>query len=338
MNKEYGDGFSIDDYDGGNADDFDGGDFEAGENTGALTFSVAQDSILDGFKREQADELEEALEDDPEADEDLDSLEDTDDGDASEEFDPAAIIEELQDRITTDDLLEVLDELAPLFGVRWVRVSGSIKLFGNLEDKDRAYQWLRSRRRYMTKDGRLEWGEHARNREIAVKYARDTGLKNEQARNVYHAKKQAGLLKPRKKAETLEERVEESVKLKLRRVRKSPEFEALPNKQAKDALIDQLRAEYPAIALERLEKKARKDDAKRIKEGQAYAVAMLRAEGHTMKGAKQALNELTDRLIELSVLIAKGPGGLTTESDIRLFTEEAAMLNQRIRELSGSDE
>lgn len=322
------------DWNDDDLDDRDGSYYEAEDNTGALNFNTPNNSLLDDYEREQGEHDD----DDPQADGDISSLEDAEGAEASDDLDPQHIVEALQAAINTNDVIEVLDELRPLFGVTWLEVNGRIKLFGEPEDKYMARRWLLSRRRYMSKDGRHEWSEQHNLREGQVKDRRDAVIRNAAARYHYHQRKAAGLLTPRKKAETLEEKVEASVKIKLQRVRKTPEFEALPTKEAKDAYIEQVKADYEVSAKKRLEGKALRAETKRTKAEQGHAIKALRSQGHTVAEAKRATLELTDRLVEISVLIAHGPTALHTEADLRLLADEAMLINQRIHELSGREQ
>ena len=322
------------DWDDSDLDDRDGGYYEAGDNTGALKFNTAQNSLLDDHHRDQGEHDD----DDPETDENICSLEDAEGCEASDDLDPQDIVEALQAAINTNDVIEVLEELRPLFGVTWLEVNRRIKLFGDPNDKHRARQWLLSRRRYMSKDGRHEWSEQHNLREGQVTDRREAVIRNAVARYRYHQRKADGLLTPRKKAETIKEQVEASVTLKLQRVRKTPEFEALPTKEAKDAYIEQVKAEHEVSAKARLEGKALRAETKRTKAEQGHAIKALRSQGHTVAEAKRATLELTDRLVEISVLIAQGPTALHTEADLRLLADEAMLINQRIHELSGREE
>jgi hypothetical protein len=194
----------------------------------------------------------------------------------------------------------------------------------------------------MTADGRIEFSDWQNRREYLTNEKRSLVIKAAEQRDRDQFNRLIGKGKKRvKKDRTVEERVEEGVKRKVREVRRtSEEFRSLTTIEAKERYIDQLTVEHGAklrAKYERAAEKATKEAIKVTKAERSHALKIIAAEtGKSELTARRKLDDLITRLTEINTILSEPPNALNTKSDRKKLQDEAEMINARLRDFRGS--
>ena len=253
-----------------------------------------------------------------------------------------ALASQLEGSLNTSEMMSLIEEARVHYGVRLVEVNGRLKPFGEPADVQEFLKAFQSSRRYMTADGRIEFSDWQNRREYLAADKRNLIIKAAEQSDRDRFNRLIGKGKKRvKKDRTIEERVEEGVKRKVRDVRRtSEEFLSLPTKEAKDRYLDQLKVEHGAklrAKYERAAEKATKEAIKVTKAERSHALKIIAAEtGKSELTARRKLDDLITRLTEINTILSEPPNALHTVSDRRKLQDEAEMINARLRDFRGS--
>ena len=253
-----------------------------------------------------------------------------------------ALASQLEGSLNTSEIMSLIEEAREHYGVRLLEINGRMKPFGEPEDVQKFLKDFVASRMYMTPDGRHEFSDWQNRREYLAADKRTLIIKAAEQRDRDRFNRLIGKGKKRvKKERTIEERVEEGVKRKVRDVRRtSEEFLSLPTKEAKDRYLDQLRVEHGArlrAKYERAAEKATKEAMKVTKAERSHALKIIAAEtGKSELTARRKLDDLITRLTEINTILSEPPNALHTVSDRKKLQDEAEMINARLRDFRGS--
>lgn len=255
-----------------------------------------------------------------------------------------ALASQLEGSLNTSEMMSLIEEAREHYGVRLLEINGRMKPFGEPEDVQKFLKAFQSSRRYMTADGRHEFSDWKNSREYRVADKINLVIKAAEQRDRDRFNRLIGK-KRVKKERTIEERVEEGVKRKVRDVRRtSEEFRSIKLKDDRDRYIDRLEVEHRAKLTakyereaERAKDKATKDALKVTKAERSHALKIIAAQtGKSELTARRKLDDLIARLTEINTILSEPPNALHTVSDRRKLQDEAEMINARLRDFRGS--
>jgi hypothetical protein len=253
-----------------------------------------------------------------------------------------ALASQLEGSLNTSEWMSMIEEAREFYKVRLVEINGRMKPFGEPADVQEFLKAFQSSRRYMTADGRIEFSDWQNRREYLTNEKRSLVIKAAEQRDRDRFNRLISKGKKRiKKNRTVEERVEDGVKRKVREVRRtSEEFRSLTTIEAKERYIDQLTVEHGAklrAKYERAAEKATKEARKVTKAERSHALKIIAAEtGKSELTARRKLDDLITRLTEINTILSEPPNALHTKSDRKKLQDEAEMINARLRDFRGS--